>query len=217
MQRSLQTMSESRVLIVDDHALVGAGLVRVLEASGLRTHWCGDAAKALDAVRRDTWHVVLLDVSMPGGDGLDLLKRIKASHPRLPVLMLSMHAENLFAMRALRNGAAGYLTKDSPPEILIDAIHAAAKGKRYLTAPVAEQLANHFQDGDTREQPHHSLSDREMQVLLRLAEGLAVGEVARELHLSVKTVSTHKTHLMRKMSLERDADVVRYALDHGLV
>lgn len=160
----------------------------------------------------------MLDVSLQGSDGLDLLKRIKTSHPRLPVLMLSMHAEHLFAMRALRGGAAGYLTKDSAPEILIDAVRTVASGKRYLTAPVAEQLANHFQDGDAANAlPHQSLSDRELQVLLRIGAGRTVGEVARELHLSVKTVSTHKTHLMQKMALSRDADLVRYALDHNLV
>ncbi|MBN2693006.1 MAG: response regulator transcription factor [Burkholderiaceae bacterium] len=211
-------MNAARILIVDDHALVGAGLARMLEADGLQTHWCGDATQALAAIRNATWSAVLLDVSLQGSDGLDLLKRIKTSHPRLPVLMLSMHAEHLFAMRVLRGGAAGYLTKDSAPEILIDAIRTVASGKRYLTAPVAEQLANHFQDGDAANVlPHQSLSDRELQVLLRIGAGRTVGEVARELHLSVKTVSTHKTHLMQKMALSRDADLVRYALDHDLV
>ncbi len=210
-------MEAARVLIVDDHALVGAGLARMLEADGLQTQWCGDAAQALDAIRNAAWNVVLLDVSMPGSDGLDLLKRIKAAHPRLPVLMLSMHAEHLFALRALRGGAAGYLTKDSAPGVLIDAIRAAAKGRRYLTGPVAEQLANHFQDGEAGDAlPHQTLSDRELQVLLRIGAGRTVGEVARELHLSVKTISTHKTHLMQKMAIARDADLVRYALDHGL-
>ncbi|MGA8007789.1 MAG: response regulator transcription factor [Thiomonas sp.] len=211
-------MEAARVLIVDDHALVGAGLARMLEADGLQTQWCGDASQALDAIRNASWNVVLLDVSMPGSDGLDLLKRIKASDPRLPVLMLSMHAEHLFAMRALRSGAAGYLTKDSAPDILIAAIRTVAKGKRYLTAPVAEQLANHFQDGESANAlPHQTLSDRELQVLLRIGAGRTVGEVARELHLSVKTISTHKTHLMQKMAIARDADLVRYVLDHGLV
>lgn len=209
-------MTAPRVLVVDDHALVGAGLVRVLEANGLRPHWCGDAAQALDAVRRDRWNVVLLDVSMPGTDGFDLLKRIKAAQPGLPVLMLSMHAEHLFATRALRNGAAGYLTKDSAPQILIDAIDAAANGRRYLTPSVADQLASLLQDGNGAELPHQRLSDRELQVLLRLACGRSVTEVAAEMHLSVKTVSSHKTKLMRKMALEREADLVRYALDHGL-
>ncbi|HOI66099.1 MAG TPA: response regulator transcription factor [Thiomonas arsenitoxydans] len=207
-------MDAARVLIVDDHALVGAGLVRMLEAEGLQPHWCGDTAAALDALRDAAWQVVLLDVSLPGGDGLDLLKRIKATHPRLPVLMLSMHAEHLFA---LRGGAAGYLTKDSAPDVLLDAIRAATQGKRYLTATVAEQLAHHFQEGAAADAPaHQTLSDRELQVLLRIGAGRTVGEVARELHLSVKTVSTHKTRLMQKMHLERDADLVRYVLDHEL-
>ncbi|MGE0108049.1 MAG: response regulator [Thiomonas sp.] len=210
-------MDAARVLIVDDHALVGAGLVRMLEAEGLQPHWCGDTAAALDALRDAAWQVVLLDVSLPGGDGLDLLKRIKATHPRLPVLMLSMHAEHLFALRALRGGAAGYLTKDSAPDVLLDAIRAATQGKRYLTATVAEQLAHHFQKGAAADAPaHQTLSDRELQVLLRIGAGRTVGEVARELHLSVKTVSTHKTRLMQKMHLERDADLVRYVLDHEL-
>lgn len=210
-------MDAARILIVDDHALVGAGLARMLEAEGLQPHWCGDAASALDALRQSAWSVVLLDVSMPGADGLDLLKRIKTTHAQLPVLMLSMHAEHLFALRALRGGAAGYLTKDSAPDILVDAIRTVARGKRYLTASVAEQLAQHFQEGVAADAPpHEALSNRELQVLRRLGAGRTVGEVAQELHLSVKTVSAHKTRLMQKMGLERDADLVRYVLDHAL-
>ena len=210
-------MDAARILIVDDHALVGAGLARMLEAEGLQPHWCGDAASALDALRQSAWSVVLLDVSMPGADGLDLLKRIKTTHEKLPVLMLSMHAEHLFALRALRGGAAGYLTKDSAPDILVDAIRTVARGKRYLTASVAEQLAQHFQEGVAADAlPHEALSNRELQVLRRLGAGRTVGEVAQEMHLSVKTVSAHKTRLMQKMGLERDAELVRYVLDHAL-
>ena len=211
-------MEAARVLIVDDHALVGAGLARMLEAEGLQPHWCGDAASALDALRQTSWNVVLLDVSMPGSDGLDLLKRIKATHVQLPVLMLSMHAEHLFALRALRGGAAGYLTKDSAPDVLVDAIRTAVQGKRYLTPLVAEQLAHHFQDGAASDAPaHDALSDRELQVLRRIGAGRTVGEVAQELHLSVKTISAHKTRLMQKMGTRRDAELVRYVLDHDLL
>ena len=206
-----------RVLIVDDHALLAESVARFLQANSIEAAWCADPGRALQRMREEDWSVVLLDLSMPDGNGLDLLKRIKLVKPDLPVLILSMHPEQQFALRALRNGAAGYLTKGCSPEIVIEAIRKVARGGRYLTAVVADQLATHLDDGGSTEAPHLRLSDREMQVFMRLAQGSSVNGIAEELHISGKTVSTHKTRLMAKLGLDKDADLVRYAMHQGLI
>lgn len=210
-------MVERRVLIINDHALLGESLARFLGSSGMRALWCGDPAQAMQCVREQVWDVVLLDLSLPAGNGLDLLKRIKLAHPDLPVLILSMHSEQQFALRALRGGAAGYLTKGCSPDVLVEAIHKVAQGGRYLTPGVAEQLARYMHEGDAALEPHARLSDREMQVFLRLVTGKSLNQVAEELHISCKTVSTHKTRLMKKLGLGNDADLVRYAIHQGIV
>lgn len=210
-------MAELRVLIIDDHAMLGESVARFLESSGMQAVWCAEIAQALQLVREEAWSVVLLDLSMPEGNGLDLLNRIKLMRPDLPVLILSMHPEQQFALRALRAGAAGYLTKGCSPDVLVEAIQKVVQGGRYLTPGVAEQLANYMHDGDAAEEPHARLSDREMQVFMRLVKGRTVNQVAEELHISCKTVSTHKTRLMAKLELDNDADLVRYAMHQGLV
>ncbi|MDY0329178.1 MAG: response regulator transcription factor [Thiomonas sp.] len=210
-------MDELRVLIIDDHALLGESLARFLGSSGMQAIWRGDLGQAMQSIRDQSWSVVLLDVSMPQGSGLDLLKRIKHMHPELPVLMLSMHPEQQFALRALRGGAAGYLTKGCSPDVLVEAIHKVVQGGRYLTPGVAEHLANYMNEGEAAEIPHARLTDREMQVFMRLVEGKSVNQVAEELHISCKTVSTHKTRLMHKLALDNDADLVRYAMHQGIV
>ncbi|WP_449369886.1 response regulator [Thiomonas sp.] len=210
-------MDELRVLIIDDHALLGESLARFLGSSGMQAIWRGDLGQAMQSIRDQSWSVVLLDVSMPQGSGLDLLKRIKHMHPELPVLMLSMHPEQQFALRALRGGAAGYLTKGCSPDVLVEAIHKVVQGGRYLTPGVAEHLANYMNEGEVAEIPHARLTDREMQVFMRLVEGKSVNQVAEELHISCKTVSTHKTRLMHKLALDNDADLVRYAMHQGIV
>ena len=183
-------MDELRVLIIDDHALLGESLARFLGSNDMQAVWCGDLARAMQSIRDQSWSVVLLDLSMPQGNGLDLLKRIKLMHPDLPVLILSMHPEQQFALRALRGGAAGYLTKGCSPDVLVEAIQKVVHGGRYLTPGVAEQLANYMNEGEAAEEPHARLSDREMQVFMRLVEGKSVNQVADELHISCKTVST---------------------------
>lgn len=210
-------MDETRVLIIDDHAMLGESVARFLEGSGMQAAWCPDLTQALQLVREQPWSVVLLDLSMPEGSGLDLLGRIKLIRADLPVLILSMHPEQQFALRALRAGAAGYLTKGCSPEVLIEAIQKVVQGGRYLTPGVAEQLANYMNGGAAAQEPHARLSDREMQVFLRLAAGRTVNQIADELHISCKTVSTHKTRLMAKLGIANDADLVRYALNEGLV
>ncbi|CUA93737.1 response regulator [Thiomonas bhubaneswarensis] len=210
-------MDELRVLIIDDHALLGESLARFLDSNGMQAQWCSDVTLAMQTIRDQPWSAVLLDLSMPQGSGLDLLKRIKLAHPELPVLILSMHPEQQFALRALRGGAAGYLTKGCSPDVLVEAIHKVVQGGRYLTPGVAEQLANYMNEGAASEAPHARLSDREMQVFMRLVEGKSVNQVADELHISCKTVSTHKTRLMHKLALDNDADLVRYAMHQGIV
>ncbi|HWA14693.1 MAG TPA: response regulator transcription factor [Burkholderiales bacterium] len=204
-----------RVLIADDHQLVRDGLRQLLNAaSGLEVvAEAADGDRALAAVRESAPHVALLDMSMPGPSGIDLIKRIKASSPQVRVLVLSMHGERQYAARALKAGASGYLTKDSAGEQLVSAIRKVAAGGVYLTDAAAASLV---QGAQTSGAPHEALTDREFDILRRLAAGDGPTEIAEQLHLSVKTVSTHKTRILEKMGLDNTADLVRYALQHHL-
>lgn len=206
-----------RILIADDHAIVRQGLKQILAGA---PDMCveGEAAngyEALEAVRRGGWDIVLLDITMPGLSGLDLIKRIKLEMPSQKVLVLSMHAEDQFAVRALKAGAAGYLTKDSAPDRLIAAIRKAAAGGRYVSTQLAERLAAEL-DPYADRPAVESLSDREHQVLRLLASGKGLTEIAHELSLSVKTVSTHKTRIMQKLGVRNNAGLFQYAAKEGL-
>lgn len=206
------------ILVCDDHELVREGLKRVLMEDGLARQ-VGEAANAAEAmvmVRRQKWHVVILDINLDGRNGLETLKDLKAEYPTLPVLMLSSYPEQQFALRAIRAGASGYLNKNQAARVLHAAIPVVAAGGRYLSPQVAEQLANAvLQPAD---QPlHMTLSDREDQVFRLIAAGRTVGVIAGELHLSVKTVSTYRSIVLRKLSLANNAELMRYAHDHGLV
>jgi len=207
-----------RIAIVDDHALMRAGLSQFLaEHVDLRVvAECCDAREALDAVRQEVADVMLLDISMPGLNGIDALHAIKARAPALPVLIFSSFPAAHYAINVLRRGAAGYLPKDCEPEEIVKAIRTAAMGRRYITAGVAEQLAAVFVSGADLA-PHDRLSDRELQVFLRLAAGETVGEVAVCMSLSVKTVSTYRTRVMEKMELVSNSDLTYYALKTGLI
>jgi DNA-binding NarL/FixJ family response regulator len=174
------------------------------------------AAEALDCVLRQALDVVVLDLSLPGRGGLDLLGEIKAARGDLPVLILTMHPEDQYAVRALRAGASGYLTKGSAPETLVDAVRRAAAGGRYVSASLAEKLALHLDDARQRE-PHETLSDREFQVFRRLAGGRTVSQIADELSLSVKTVSTYRARILEKMAMQTNAELMQYAFRHKLV
>jgi DNA-binding NarL/FixJ family response regulator len=207
-----------RVLIADDHALVREGLRRILAADAAFqvVGEAKDGHEALAAVRAGGFDVLLLDLSMPGRSGIELVKQVKSESPGLKVLVLSMHDEDQYAVRAIRAGASGYLTKDSATMQLVAAIRKAAAGGLYITPAVAERLALQLQaPGD--ELPHKRLSDREHEVFLRLVAGDSVTAIAERLHLSVKTVSTHKTHVLEKMGMGSVAELVRYAVAHGLV
>jgi two-component system invasion response regulator UvrY len=203
-----------RVLIADDHSIVRDGLKRIL-ASTTDLQTAGEAASgdaALQMVRANDYDVVMLDMSMPGLSGLDLIKRLKAEKPKLRILVLSMHGEQQYAARVLKAGAAGYLNKDSAAELLIGTLRKIATGGVHVGEAAAAAL---LQSGDR--QPHETLSDREFEVMRLLVEGLGPTEIAERLHLSVKTVSTHKTRILEKLNLGSTAELVRYALEHRLV
>jgi DNA-binding NarL/FixJ family response regulator len=203
-----------RVLLADDHSIVRDGLKRILAATP-DLEVAGEAASgdaALALVKENDYDVVMLDMSMPGLSGLDLIKRLKVEKPRLRILVLSMHGESQYAARVLKAGAAGYLSKDSASEVLLGALRKIAAGGVHIGDAAAASL---LQDGQKR--PHETLSDREFEVMRLLVEGLGPTEIGERLHLSVKTVSTHKTRILEKLNLGSTAELVRYALEHKLV
>lgn len=206
-----------RVLIADDHAIVRQGLRQILSDTPDLTV-SGEAengVQAVQMVRAGEWDVVLMDVSMPDRNGIDALKIIKKEFPRLPVLILSMYPEEQYAIRALKAGAAGYLTKQSAPELLVTAIRQVASGKKYVSPSLAEELANAIGD-DSERPPHEKLSDREYQTLCMIASGKTPAEIAEALNLSVKTVSVYRARLLEKMNLRNNAELTHYGLKHGL-
>lgn len=206
-----------RVLIADDHAIVRQGLRQILSDTPdlIVAGEASDGIEVTRMVRDGVWHVVLMDVSMPDRNGIDALKLIKKEFPRLPILVLSMHPEEHYAVRALKAGAAGYLTKQSAPELLVDAIRQVASGKKYVSAAVAQQLAEAITDDDERP-PHEKLSDREYQTLVLISSGKALSQIAEELSLSVKTVSVYRARLLEKMKMKNNAELTHYGLKHGL-
>jgi DNA-binding NarL/FixJ family response regulator len=206
-----------RVLLVDDHAVVRKGMKAILEdeLSAVSVAEAGSGDEALAALE-NSFDVVVLDLSMPGRSGIDLLAEIKTRHPKLPVLIVSLHGEEQFAVRALRAGAAGYLTKAAAPEQLVAAVVKVARGGRYVTESLAERLADKVAGGGIGA-PHERLSDREFDVLRGIASGSTVSEIAEQMHLSVKTVSTYRGRLLEKMGMTTNAEITRYAIEHGLV
>jgi DNA-binding NarL/FixJ family response regulator len=207
-----------RVVIADDHTLVREGLKQLLRAAG-GIDVIGEARDGHDVlkiVRESDFDVLLLDMSMPGKSGIELIKQVKSEKPRLRILVLSMHQEHQYAVRAIKSGASGYLTKDSASTQLVSAIEKVAGGGAFISAEVAEQLALSAMP-QSEGLPHTTLSDREYQVFRMLVSGQAVTAIAEELNLSVKTVSTHKARLMEKMGIDNQAELVRYAIRHRLV
>lgn len=208
-----------RVLVADAHPLLRAGLKQVLaETTDLAvTDEAASGQEVLAKIRRQAFDVVSLDLAMPDGNGLEVLKQIKAEQPDLPVLVLSMYPEDQFALRAIKAGAAGYLAKTSIPGELVAALRKIAAGGRYISASLAEQLALSLQHPDQARMPHEQLSDREYEIFCRIGRGETVSQIAAQLHLSVKTVSTHRAHILKKMRLASNAQLMRYALDQKLV
>jgi len=207
-----------RILVADDHAIVREGVKQILaDVSDMVVQdEAENGQETLEKVARNDYEVVLLDISMPGRSGLEILEDIKSERPKLPVLILSMHPEEQYAVRALRAGASGYVTKASAPQELIGAIRKASRGGKYVTASLAEKLALEL-DVITEKPPHEKLSNREYQVMLMLAEGQSVSEIAENLFLSVKTISTYRTRIMDKMGLKKNAELTLYAIHNKLI
>ncbi len=205
-----------RILIADDHAIVRGGLKQIIAtttdivAAGEATH----GAEVIDKVRQADLDLLLLDMTMPGLSGVDLVRRVRGDKPDLPILVLSMHNEGQVVSRALRAGAAGYVTKDSDPTILLSAIRKVAAGGRFIDPALVDAIV--FEVGDSDKAPHECLSDREFQVLQKIVGGEAIGEIGAALNLSAKTISTHKMRLMQKLGVDNNADLIRYAIRHGL-
>ena len=208
----------TRVAIADDHALVRRGLAELLrEMDDLDVVAEAESGDALVRAVRDTAvDVVVMDMNMPGPTGLDLVKSLHAEFPDLPLLVLSAHPEDQYAVRVVRAGALGYLTKESAEADLVEAVRRVSQGKRFLTRALAEALLDAL-DADPDAMPHAALSDREYQVLRLLASGRTVGRIADDLALSVKTVSTYRARLLEKMGMSNNAELTRYALEHGVV
>ena len=207
-----------RIAIIDDHPMVRAGLCQFFaeQADFHVVAEAGDGRQALDIVRGGEVDVIVLDIAMPGQNGVDTLAAIRARAPDLPVLILSGHAESQYATTLLRLGASGYLNKDCDPDEIVKAVRTVARGRKYISADTAERLAEGLAHGDDRPL-HEHLSERELQVFLRLARGETIGHIAQSLSLSVKTVSTYRTRVMEKMLLESNSDLTYYALKNGLI
>lgn len=208
-----------KILLADDHAVVRHGLKQIL-ADEFKKAVFGEARnaqEALNLVWKESWDVVVLDITMPGRSGLEVLREIKKSKPKLPVLVLSMHPENQFAVRVLKRGASGYMTKESASEELVGAIRKVLAGGRYVSTSLAEKLATYLSSGENQKAPQETLSDREFQVLRLIASGKMVSEIARELSLSVKTISTYRTRILEKMGMKNNAELMHYAMQHQLV
>ena len=206
-----------RIVIADDHAIVREGLKRIVAAAVDLSvvNEAADGNEVMRLVRASDFDVLVLDLSMPGRSGMELIKLVRAEKPRLRILVLSMHEELQYAVRAIKSGANGYLSKESAPSLLVQGITKVAAGGAFISADVAEQLALGAMPG-SRSLPHESLSPREFEVLGLLVDGVSVTDIATRLCLSVKTISTHKANLMQKMGLNNQSELVRYALRHGL-
>lgn len=207
-----------RIVVADDHTIMREGLKQILRgAEGVEVAGeARDGHEVMKIVREQEFDLLLLDMSMPGKSGIELIKQVRAEKPKLRILVLTMHEERQYAIRAIRSGAAGYLTKESASSQLVEAIRKVAAGGAFISAEVAEQLALGAMP-DAKGALHEALSDREFQVFRLIAEGKSVSDIAERLNLSVKTVSTHKANIMQKMNLETAGELIRYAIAHGLV
>ena len=210
--------AKAHILLVDDHAVVRSGIRQLLTSAGKHYHF-GEAENAQEALlqlREQDWDLVLVDINLPGVNGLELLKRIRKEWPKIPVLILSMHSEEQYAVRAIRAGAAGYLTKDGSMQELVAAIEQVVTSQRpYITPQVAERMAKEMAAGTTAH-PHERLSDREFHVFRLIASGMRVSEIAAEMALSVKTINTYRSRILAKMGMKTNAELMHYAITHDI-
>lgn len=207
-----------KILIADDHAVVRQGLQLILAKEFRQTTFgeANDTNALVEQMKKEKWDLLIMDLSMPGGSGLNTLKEIKHNHPHTPILVLSMYPEDQYAVRTLKAGASGYLTKESASEELVNATQKILRGGKYINASVAENLLLQLGNEDGRP-PHELLSDREYQVLCMIASGKEVGQIATDLTLSVKTISTYRARLLEKMNMKTNAELTHYAIENKLV
>jgi len=207
-----------KLIIADDHPIVREGLKQIIADSPHFTvsDEAGNGAELLDKVRKEDFDVIILDLKMPGMDGLDVLKQLKIEKPRIPVIILTVHPEAQYALRILRAGASGYLTKESVSDELITAIKKVYRGGKYISPSLAEKIAFAL-DTDSEKMLHETLSDREYQVMYMIASGKTVTEIAEELSLSVKTISTYRARILEKMNMKTNAELTRYAFQNSLI
>jgi two-component system invasion response regulator UvrY len=207
-----------RILIADDHAIIREGLKQIISETSdmVVAEEAIDGHEALSKALKNDYDVVVLDITMPGRNGLDVLKELKKQRPELPVLVLTIHPEEQYAVRVLRAGASGYLTKESAPDELTAAIRKISQGKKYVTSSLAEKLVSDL-NVDTEKPLHNALSDREFEVMCMIATGKTVKQIGEELFLSEKTVSTYRSRILEKMGMKNNAELIYYAIKHGLV
>jgi len=206
------------IIIVDDHPIVRQGLKQILSEEPDMAVFgeSQNSQEVLELIRKQDWDIVVLDISMPGRGGLDVLKEIKHERPKLPVLILSIHPEDQYAVRALKAGASGYLTKESAPEALVRAIRKILRGGKYVSSTLAEKLAYNL-EAETEKPLHETLSDREYQVMLMIAQGKTTNAIAEEMALSIKTVSTYRARILEKMKMTTIADITYYVIKNNLL
>lgn len=204
-------------MLADDHAIVRKGLKQILvdEFPEARISEASDGKEVIAALENNTFDLLICDISMPGTTGLELCKKVKAIHPEILVLILSMHAEEQYAIRSLRMGASGYLTKESAPEELIKAVRHILAGKKYISSSLAAIMANYL-GTNTQQELHEQLSDRELEVLKQIANGRSLNAIGKKLHLSPNTISTYRARILEKMKLKSNADLIQYAIEHNL-
>ena len=207
-----------KILLADDHEILRQGLTKIIHDAFTQVQ-CGEAVNAAEAIKlaaSDTWDIIIMDINMPGRNGLDALKELKNNGIKTPILVLSLYPEDQFALRSIKAGASGYLTKDSAPELLVKAIKTILNGKQFLTETMAQILVSDVRNEEAVNS-HSVLSNREFHVLQLIGKGLSVTEIGEELSLSVKTISTYRTRILLKMRMKSNADMIHYALKNDLV
>ncbi len=207
-----------KVLLVDDHEILRQGLKKIIDYNFTKVVYgeAGNSAEAIKLAFKQPWDVIIMDINMPGRDGLDIIKELKSNGIKTPILALSMHPEEQFALRAIKAKASGYLTKNSAPTELVKAINTVLNGKQYITDSVAQILISDIRN-ENQLNSHSILSDRELQVLQLIGKGLSVSQIGKELSLNVKTISTYRAHILSKMNMKSNADIILYAIKNELV